>query len=81
MAHGFGPAIAYRAYRTAPVTALGWRYMRVPIWFAGDTHSPGCRMCFSNEPMIVRPGKFGIRLEDHFWTTAGRAGSRRHNTV
>ena len=26
--------------------------------------APG--MCFSNEPMIVVPGEFGIRLEDHF---------------
>jgi Xaa-Pro dipeptidase len=22
-------------------------------------------MCFSNEPMIVFPGMFGVRLEDH----------------
>lgn len=29
--------------------------------------APG--MCFSNEPMIVIPGKFGIRLEDHFYMT------------
>ncbi|WP_129778226.1 M24 family metallopeptidase [Peristeroidobacter soli] len=27
--------------------------------------APG--MCFSNEPMIVIPGKFGVRLEDHFY--------------
>jgi Xaa-Pro dipeptidase len=26
-------------------------------------------MCFSNEPMICIPGKFGIRLEDHFYMT------------
>jgi len=26
-------------------------------------------MCFSNEPMIVIPGVFGIRLEDHFYVT------------
>jgi Xaa-Pro dipeptidase len=26
-------------------------------------------MCFSNEPMIVVPDKFGIRLEDHFHVT------------
>jgi Xaa-Pro dipeptidase len=26
-------------------------------------------MCFSNEPMIVLPGEFGIRLEDHFYMT------------
>ena len=34
--------------------------------------APG--MCFSNEPMIVVPGRFGIRLEDHFYVTdAGAA--------
>lgn len=27
-------------------------------------------MCFSNEPMIVVPGKFGVRLEDHFHMTS-----------
>ncbi|MGO4892944.1 M24 family metallopeptidase [Flavobacterium sp. W21_SRS_FM6] len=26
-------------------------------------------MCFSNEPMIVVPGEFGVRLEDHFYMT------------
>ncbi len=26
-------------------------------------------MCFSNEPMLVLPGEFGIRLEDHFYMT------------
>jgi Xaa-Pro dipeptidase len=26
-------------------------------------------MCASNEPMIVVPGKFGVRLEDHFHVT------------
>jgi len=29
--------------------------------------TPG--MCFSNEPTICIPGKFGIRLEDHFYMT------------
>ena len=29
--------------------------------------APG--MCFSNEPMIVVPHEFGIRLEDHFHMT------------
>ncbi len=33
--------------------------------------SPG--MCFSNEPMIVVPDRFGIRLEDHFHVTADGA--------
>jgi Xaa-Pro dipeptidase len=26
-------------------------------------------MCFSNEPMIVLPERFGVRLEDHFYVT------------
>jgi Xaa-Pro dipeptidase len=31
-------------------------------------------MCFSNEPMIVVPREFGVRLEDHFhMTEAGAA--------
>lgn len=30
-------------------------------------------MCASNEPMIVLPGKFGVRLEDHFHVTADGA--------
>jgi Xaa-Pro dipeptidase len=35
---------------------------------ADDTPlEPG--MCFSNEPMIVVPGSFGVRLEDHFYMT------------
>lgn len=29
--------------------------------------APG--MCFSNEPMIVIPDSFGVRLEDHFYMT------------
>lgn len=29
--------------------------------------TPG--MCFSNEPMIVVPDRFGVRLEDHFYVT------------
>jgi Xaa-Pro dipeptidase len=29
--------------------------------------APG--MCFSNEPMIVVPDRFGVRLEDHFYMT------------
>ncbi|MFT3977986.1 MAG: Xaa-Pro peptidase family protein [Sphingomonas bacterium] len=29
--------------------------------------APG--MCFSNEPMIVVPDSFGVRLEDHFYMT------------
>lgn len=33
----------------------------------GTRLAPG--MCCSNEPMIVVPGRFGVRLEDHFYVT------------
>ncbi|MFC3549998.1 M24 family metallopeptidase [Lysobacter cavernae] len=35
----------------------------------GDTTPLAPGMCFSDEPMIVVPGRFGIRLEDHFHVT------------
>lgn len=41
-----------------------------PNLVRGD-HTPlEVGMCFSNEPMIVVPGRFGVRLEDHFHMTA-----------
>lgn len=35
----------------------------------GDTTPLAPGMCFSDEPMIVVPGRFGVRLEDHFHVT------------
>ncbi len=35
----------------------------------GDTTPMQPGMCFSNEPMIVVPERFGVRLEDHFHVT------------
>lgn len=35
----------------------------------GDTTPLTPGMCFSNEPMIVVPDRFGVRLEDHFYVT------------
>lgn len=35
----------------------------------GDRTELAPGMCFSNEPMIVVPDRFGIRLEDHFHMT------------
>lgn len=35
----------------------------------GDKTALAPGMCFSNEPMIVVPDSFGIRLEDHFYVT------------
>ena len=33
----------------------------------GDKTPLAAGMCFSNEPMIVIPDRFGVRLEDHFY--------------
>jgi Xaa-Pro dipeptidase len=35
----------------------------------GDRTPLAAGMCFSNEPMIVVPDEFGVRLEDHFYMT------------
>lgn len=35
----------------------------------GDKTPLDIGMCFSNEPMIVVPDRFGVRLEDHFYMT------------
>ena len=35
----------------------------------GDRTPMAAGMCFSNEPMIVVPDRFGVRLEDHFHVT------------
>ncbi len=36
----------------------------------GETTPLAAGMCFSNEPGIYLPGKFGVRLEDCFHMTA-----------
>ncbi|MBB6224888.1 M24 family metallopeptidase [Rhizobium leguminosarum] len=49
---------------------LGLEIHEEPYIVRGN-HTPlAAGMCFSNEPMIVFPEKFGIRLEDHIYMTA-----------
>lgn len=39
-------------------------------YLVGTNNTPLAKgMCFSNEPMLVIPDEFGIRLEDHFYMT------------
>ncbi|GAB3020900.1 M24 family metallopeptidase [Bowmanella dokdonensis] len=40
-----------------------------PYLVEGETQPLAPGMCFSNEPMLVMPGEFGVRLEDHFYIT------------
>ena len=41
-----------------------WPYLQ-----RGDKTPLAQGMCFSNEPMLVLPNEFGVRLEDHFYMT------------
>ena len=40
-----------------------------PYLVGGNQTPLATGMCFSNEPMLVIPDEFGIRLEDHFYMT------------
>ncbi len=53
---------------------IGLDIHEAPNLVRGDRTALTPGMCFSNEPMIVVPGAFGIRLEDHFHMT--EAGPR-----
>jgi Xaa-Pro dipeptidase len=53
---------------------IGLDVHEAPNLVRGETTPLEAGMCFSNEPMIVVPGEFGIRLEDHFYMT--EAGPR-----
>ncbi|MFT5163885.1 MAG: Xaa-Pro dipeptidase, partial [Alteromonadaceae bacterium] len=59
------PGLPHRTGHGVGLDIHEWPYLvkndRTPL-------APG--MCFSNEPMLVLPGEFGIRLEDHFYMTA-----------
>ncbi|MEF0941140.1 M24 family metallopeptidase [Rhizobium sp. BR 362] len=49
---------------------LGLQIHEEPYIVRGNRTPLAVGMCFSNEPMIVFPDKFGIRLEDHIYMTA-----------
>ena len=48
---------------------IGLSIHEAPYLVRGDKTPLAPGMCFSNEPMIVIPGRFGVRLEDHFHVT------------
>ncbi|BAK66490.1 putative M24B family peptidase [Sphingobium sp. SYK-6] len=48
---------------------IGLSIHEAPYLVRGDKTPLEPGMCFSNEPMIVVPGRFGVRLEDHFHVT------------
>lgn len=58
------PGVPHRTGHGIGMDLHEWPYL-----VGGDltTLAPG--MCFSNEPMVINPERFGVRLEDHFYMT------------
>ena len=68
-AAGFGPVYHLPGLPHRTGHGIGLSIHEAPYLVRGDTTPLAPGMCFSNEPMIVLPETFGIRLEDHFHVT------------
>jgi Xaa-Pro dipeptidase len=66
---GFGPDYTLPGLPHRTGHGIGLDVHEAPNLVRGDITPLAAGMCFSNEPMIVVPGKFGVRLEDHFYMT------------
>jgi Xaa-Pro dipeptidase len=68
-AHGLGPDYQLPGLPHRTGHGIGLEIHEGPYLVRGDDTPLAAGMCFSNEPMIVIPGQYGIRLEDHFYMT------------
>jgi Xaa-Pro dipeptidase len=68
--HGLGPDYALPGLPHRAGHGLGMEIHEEPYIVRGNPTVLQPGMCFSNEPMLVFPGRFGIRLEDHIHMTA-----------
>jgi Xaa-Pro dipeptidase len=68
-AAGYGPDYALPGLPHRTGHGIGLSIHEAPYLVRGDRTPLAPGMCFSNEPMIVIPETFGIRLEDHFHVT------------
>jgi len=66
---GYGPDYRLPGLPHRTGHGLGLSIHEPAYLVRGDTTPLAPGMCFSNEPMLVVPGQFGIRLEDHFHVT------------
>jgi Xaa-Pro dipeptidase len=64
---GFGPDYRLPGLPHRTGHGIGLDVHEAPNLVRGDRTPLESGMCFSNEPMIVVPGRFGVRLEDHFY--------------
>jgi len=69
VAAGLGPDYQLPGTPHRTGHGIGLDVHEAPNLVRGDATPLEVGMCFSNEPMIVVPGRFGIRLEDHFHMT------------
>ena len=67
--NGYGPDYRLPGLPHRTGHGIGLDVHESPNLVRGDKTALAPGMCFSNEPMIVLPGKLGIRLEDHFYMT------------
>lgn len=73
-AGGLGPDYALPGLPHRTGHGIGLDIHERPYLVRGERTPLAPGQCFSNEPMIVLPGRYGIRLEDHFYMSA--AGPR-----
>lgn len=66
-AAGLGPDYALPGLPHRTGHGIGLSIHEPAYLVRGDTTPLATGMCFSNEPMIVIPERFGVRLEDHFY--------------
>jgi Xaa-Pro dipeptidase len=67
--HGLGPDYALPGLPHRAGHGLGLEIHEEPYIVRGNQTALAPGMCFSNEPMVVFPGRYGIRLEDHIFMT------------
>ncbi len=72
-AAGLGPDYRLPGLPHRTGHGCGLAIHEAPYLVRGNTLPLAPGMCCSNEPMIVVPGRFGVRLEDHFHVTADGA--------
>lgn len=66
---GLGPGYRLPGLPHRTGHGIGLAIHEAPYLVRGDRTPLAPGMCFSNEPMIVVPDRFGVRLEDHFHVT------------
>ncbi len=65
--HSLGPDYNLPGLPHRAGHGLGLQIHEEPYIVRGNATKLAAGMCFSNEPMIVFPQRFGIRLEDHIY--------------